>query len=401
MERLCFGTFIDVLIQCKKHNITKTKLTGTIIKTIDPESLYLNTNNSSVLRSLNHLYKCTGDFSPSFSEIKNLVDKAQKEEVIQQFEDNIIKFIDSNKYSQLVLTLCDIIKRDCTLNCNGENAKKFQKYIEKDINDLLVQKEYILSEFLVNIFLYTAIEIPNKDGEEWLRVITKEHKHYEDFFKALVNSFKNTQETIHVWETIDQMKQNASHITTASQSSCPDSTTLNSNIKHQTSTRNQSKPNSCKSILDEFQQSFEEYAIENFINSDPNNSLTADRIGDAHTFATHIFYINQHSDISDKTNFVYQNIISFINILWEYIGFLKKTSKDPQNFPENYRPFDGNDNNFMLDVNDYRQKLNSLSAQISEGIVNNRNKYDEEKRILHEDISKYYEQEIYSHKLIE
>lgn len=395
MERLCFGTFIDVLIQCKNQKITKTKLTGTVIKAVDPKATNLDPQNSSVLRSLNHLYKCTGDFSPTHSDMRNSVEKVQKEDVIQQFENNIIKLIDNDKYPQLVLAICDIIKKDSTLCNNGENVEKFRKYIGKDINDLLNQKEYILSVFLANIFLYTAIEIPNKDGEEWLKKITKEHEHYEDFFKALVDSFNNIKETINVWETIDQMKQNTS------QSNCPDSISLNSDINHKASTMNQSNPNSCKSMLDEFQQSFEGYAIKNFINSDPNNSLTADRIDDARTFATHILYINQHSDISDKNNSVYHNIISFTNILWEYIGFLKETSKDPQNFPENYKPFNGNDNNFLLGLNDYRQKLNSLSAKISKEIENNRNKYSEEKRSLHEDISKYYEQDIYSHKLIE
>lgn len=399
MERLCFGTFIDVLIQCKKQKITKTKLTGTVIKAVDPKTTYLDSKNPSAQRSLNHLYKCTGDFSPTHSDIKNLLEKVQREAVIQQFEDNITKLIDNDKYPQLVLALCDIIKKDSTLRNNGENVEKFRKYFEKDINDLLNQKEYILSVFLVNIFLYTATEIPNKDGKEWLTEIAKKHKHYEEFFKALVDSFKNTEETIHVWETIDQSKQNASHITSISQSNCQDSVTSNSAIKHQISAGSQL--NSRKSMLDEFNQAFEGYAIQNFINSDPNNSLTADRIGDAHTFATHIFYIDQHSDISDKNNSIYPNIISFINILWEYIGFLKRTSKDPQIFPENYKPLDGNDNNFMLGINDYRQKLNSLSAKISKEIDNNRNKYAEEKRSLHEDISKYYEQDIYSHKLIE
>ncbi len=184
-------------------------------------------------------------------------------------------------------------------------------------------------------------------------------------------------------------------ITNSSKDNCQNLITFNSHIERQTYVKNRSASNSYKSMSDEFQQGFEGYAIATFINSDPNNSLTADCIGNARTFATHIYYINQHSDISEKNGLVYQNIINFTNILWEYIGLLKKTSKDSQNFPENYKPFNGNNNNFVRDVNNYRQKLNVLSAHIHEEIKNNNNE------CLHEDISKYYKQDIYSHKLIE
>ena len=55
MERLCFGTFVDVLMQCRKEKINKTEFVGSIIHSIDPDHKYMTNEH----RALNHLYNCT------------------------------------------------------------------------------------------------------------------------------------------------------------------------------------------------------------------------------------------------------------------------------------------------------------------------------------------------------
>lgn len=136
MERLCFGTFVDVLISCKKEKINKTKLVGSIIHSIDPDHKYMTKEQISdkkqgILRALNHLYKCTGDFTPTYSDIVQLAPKAKKESVVGEFEKDVIPLINRERYTLAILTLCDIIKKDSTLNyeMNGENVEKFQHYI--------------------------------------------------------------------------------------------------------------------------------------------------------------------------------------------------------------------------------------------------------------------------------
>lgn len=218
MERLCFGTFIDVLVQCRNQKINKTHLTGTVIKTIDPSSTYMG-NDESTLRALNRLYKCDGDFSHTYSKIVELAPRTDKNSVISEFEQNVVPLIDKNKYTLIVLALRDIIGKDHTLSINGDNVKKFQSYIGKDIESWHNTKEYILSEFLVDIFLYTVIEIKNIEGKKWFNQICSEYTTYEKFFKDFVNSFKNAKDTIQVWETAEQMKENATYVATTNTNS--------------------------------------------------------------------------------------------------------------------------------------------------------------------------------------
>lgn len=202
MERLCFGTFIDVLVHCTKARVNKTLLTGAIIHTIDPDSKYMDKSDSAC-RALNHLYKCTGDFTLTYSNIVQLAPTLKREDLVQQFKSNVIELFDTDKREQAILTLCDIIKKDATLNyeSGGENVVKFQSYIGKNLKNLLNDNEYILSDFLAGILLYTVSEIKNTVGKEWLKAISEEYPKYDEFFENYVNGFKDLKNTIHVWNT--------------------------------------------------------------------------------------------------------------------------------------------------------------------------------------------------------
>lgn len=162
-----------------------------------------------------------------------------------------------------------------------------------------------------------------------------------------------------------------------------------------------------RQMSDEFSHSYEDYAIQNFVESNPVDSLSTDRIIDAKDFVMHINYIHKNCDLPDKNKSVYQCIISFINTMWEYIQFLQRTSCNPQDFPERYKPQDGSDNKFKNDTDAYRQKLNSLSQQIMEQIEKERiaeietdgNEYYKEKEALHKEIETAISKNIYSQKL--
>lgn len=195
MERLCFGTFMDILIQCKSALIDKTNLTQKVIKTIDRECDY---TGSSGYQALNRLYKCSGDFTITYTHIRELAPNTEKHILLERFEDDVIPLIDPDKYTLLILALCDIIKKDATLNPEktGENIKKFEKYINKDINDFLNSKEYILSEFLTSIFRYTVIEVKNTAGKEWIKNLPPKYQRYDNFFAEYIMHFQDEKDKI-------------------------------------------------------------------------------------------------------------------------------------------------------------------------------------------------------------
>lgn len=166
---------------------------------------------------------------------------------------------------------------------------------------------------------------------------------------------------------------------------------------------------SSKSILDstkpkpelmseEFIQNYTNYGIQNFLNCSPANYLPQYLIEDAWSFLAHINYIHTNQILQDKKESIYQDIINFVNIMWEYFGLLKETSCDPKDFPENFTPKNVGSNEFKNQTDKYRLKLKSLYDEINK--KNIKKKASKENLALHENILNNYESDLFSQKLI-
>ena len=134
MERLCFGTFVNILGCCSFEEVDKNELVGKIIQTIDPETKYaekLNNRN----RMLNYLYKCEKEISHKYTNIKQLVYSIEEKKVIEKFENSVIPCIDPSKKELAVLALCDIICRDTILNSEKNNP--IIGKLQRDLGNLL------------------------------------------------------------------------------------------------------------------------------------------------------------------------------------------------------------------------------------------------------------------------
>lgn len=203
--RLCFGTFFNVLSQCTIKKCNKTTLLETLLKIIDPKANVIGEK----YRQYNHIYKCETNFSTLLSDGILSFSDIDKDNVTQEFQKHVIPLIDIDKLTPLVLSICDIIKEDATLSYenNGENIEKFQKYIGKDIENFLNSKEYYLTNFLTDIFLYTVIEIDNRSGLEWIKDIKKD-KNYTKYFNNFVDKNNSKKNTITVYITYMQTKAN-------------------------------------------------------------------------------------------------------------------------------------------------------------------------------------------------
>lgn len=323
MVRLCFGTFIDVLLQCKREKINRTEFTRSIVNTIDPDNQYID-KSTSVYSALNRLYKCTSDFTKTYSDIIELAPKVNKENVVQQFESDVIQLIDKNKREQTILTLCDIIKKDATLNyeSGGENVEKFQSYVGKDIKDFLNASEYILSKFLAEIFLYTIIEIKNTVGEEWLKKISAEYKKYEKFFESYVNGFKDLKNTIQVWDTVADK---------------------NAKAEAKQNTEKKVKPIDLLSqqMLRIFEQEYSDCHIKEFLDSEWHNEINRDLFTwvdrFVETIESNIIQIYSGERLDSKTKTIYDNINRYAKTLCKYkndlVERIKKVHEWRRNAP--------------------------------------------------------------------
>lgn len=321
MERLCFGTFMDVIVHCRKARISKKQLTGTIIQTIDPNSKYMDTGDE-IGRALNHLYKCTGDFSPKYSSIVQLAPKVRKEDVLQQFEDKVIALIAIDKREQVIFALCDIIKKDATLNyeSGGENVEKFQSYVGKDIKDFLNASEYILSKFLAEIFLYTVIEIKNTVGEEWLKKISAEYKNYEKFFESYINGFKDLKNTIQVCDTVADK---------------------NAKTEANQDTEEKAEPIDVISqqMLKIFKQEYSDCHIKEFLANDLCKEISRDTLTwvdrFVETIESDIIQIYSGERLDAKTKIIYDNISRYAKTLCKYKNDLVERIKKVHEWRKN------------------------------------------------------------------
>ena len=196
MTRLCFGTFAQVLRLCKLENVTDRKLVGTLTRTVDPTCQYIHKDNAS---AVTRLFNCEGNLSPGrlvgdgsgaikkpgepISDVINASQKADKDEVVQKFLENVIPLLDEDKKELIVLTLLDIIERDDVLD--DDKKLSFEKYIGQTKNALLSQGDFALDEFLAGIFLYTvAAGVKNTVGKQGVKELTPDY----------INGLKSTRE---------------------------------------------------------------------------------------------------------------------------------------------------------------------------------------------------------------
>lgn len=128
-------------------------------------------------------------------------------------------------------------------------------------------------------------------------------------------------------------------------------------------------------MLDIFVQSYDDFAVEDFINSVP----TTDRIHDMIYFIGHIREQDK-MDCLDKNEEIYQGIVSFVDILQEYLSFLKRSSGNLDFFPDNYTPPNSDNKEFSEELNRYREQLKSLYLPIKVEVEKQRDEKDEQRR---------------------
>lgn len=189
--RLCFGTFARVLQLCKLDVISDPRLVGTMTRTIDPNCEYIKSENAT---SVHRLLNCTGNLSNgnisdsgtgvmrrpgrSISSVLLLAPSADRAELSRKFADNVIGLLDENKKLNAVLALLNIVQRDEVIDDDSASGKKrsFEKYVGTTKNDLLSRSDYILSDLLAGIFLYTvAAGVVNTVGRESIAELTLEY----------------------------------------------------------------------------------------------------------------------------------------------------------------------------------------------------------------------------------
>ncbi len=306
--RLCFGTFIAILDLCK-YNITQEKLIADIVRIIDPDSRYIKDRTAS-----NKLKKCQINFrltSGYFNDVPSIAS------VKECMKNKIIPFIDESKIATLILSLLYIIQNESKNRTLKEEY--FKKFFSADSSQLLTEKEFVFSEFLGRILLYTLYSgINNKTGSDCIKFIT------EDFIDEKLSLYKEDCQWISSTETLVL---------------------------------------SFRKEFTLFNEALGNYAVKKFIEeTDPTNQIYDECLENCENF---LVYIRDNIWVPFGQNSIgkmLQMIHDFSQTLDDYTTYLGKNMLPFSSNPSVFIPRHRDENprwaiNFEKTVSDYRQQL--------------------------------------------
>jgi hypothetical protein len=160
MKKLCFGSLATVLVKCKAQATKQKNLIGTM------------------LLSVNERYDIGGDdgaISALVTGRKNLSDYVtlrlsdiNPQELSAKFRDNVLKLLDHNKFSHIILAVKAILAEDNDIaeTTPVELVNNFTKA------EILTRDVFVMSDFLAGLFLYTAQYTKNDKHESNVREIS-------------------------------------------------------------------------------------------------------------------------------------------------------------------------------------------------------------------------------------
>lgn len=175
MKKLCFGSFVTVLVHCKPKRTTQKKLCGTILLSINPEYDIRDEDGTT-----SGLVKGNDNLS---SVVTDAIPKDNFSAVSDYFKKEVIPMLDANRKNTLILALKEIIAEDNTIQTDTvvEMVNGFSK------SDVAERTSFVLADFLAGLFLYTVANVENRGCEEAVNEITAEFISSLDLKKANVS----------------------------------------------------------------------------------------------------------------------------------------------------------------------------------------------------------------------
>jgi len=144
-------------------SVTQKRLCGTILLSVAPTYDICSDDGT-----VSDLILGKKNLSPNVTDVALTSDACA---ISNYFKQNIFSLLDSNKRSFIVLALKDIIASDDTI----EPDTIVEKVNSMTKETILKRDAFVLEDFLAGIFLYTVINVENRNCEESVKEITTEY----------------------------------------------------------------------------------------------------------------------------------------------------------------------------------------------------------------------------------
>lgn len=163
MKKLCFGTFATILKKCMAKRVTQKRLCGTMLLSIAPTYDISGEDGtvSDIMLGKKNLSPIVTDAAPN----------VDPQVISDYFKQNVLHMLDSNKRSLIVLALKDIIASDNTI----EPDTTVEKVNDMTKETIVRRNAFVLADFLAGIFLYTVLNVENRNCENSVNEITDEY----------------------------------------------------------------------------------------------------------------------------------------------------------------------------------------------------------------------------------
>jgi hypothetical protein len=189
MKKLCFGTFATILKKCMAKRVTQKRLCGTMLLSIAPTYDISGEDGtvSDIILGKKNLSPIVTDVAPH----------ADPKAISDYFRQNILHMLDSNKRNLIVLALKDIIASDNTIE--PDTTVEIVNGMTKET--IVRRNAFVLEDFLAGVFLYTVLNVENRNCEDSVDEITDEYIQTFDSQKmniSFISTYSNfSMETAH------------------------------------------------------------------------------------------------------------------------------------------------------------------------------------------------------------
>ena len=163
MKRLCFGSFITVLVRCKLRQHAQKRLCGTILLSVAP-TYDIREDDGTTSR----LVLGNDNLSPI---VTRTLPKENLYRISEYFSKEVIPMLDPNKQNIIIMALKEIIAEDDDIQPNTV-VEVVNGFTKKDIEE---RSSFVFAEFLAGIFLYTVANVTNKGYEDAVSAISVDY----------------------------------------------------------------------------------------------------------------------------------------------------------------------------------------------------------------------------------
>lgn len=199
--KLCFGSYATVLKLCSHDAVTNRILISKLVRLVDKDA---SMDEDGLDWLYTKLMGCKADFNKTQSAGKNrdigtsrtsiltLVHKVKTQDIVSEFEEEIIPLLIEDKKHDAVLYLKDILLAD--KSCYDAHSQMFLKYMGIDAASAAILDKVHMPQFLSGLFLYSVAIAENKseDGANTVADIKKKdflerQPRYIDDFELIDN----------------------------------------------------------------------------------------------------------------------------------------------------------------------------------------------------------------------